>query len=85
LLQYGQRVWNITEGTDDERIEKTINQTESFFNSLGIKTKLSDYGVGVETIDKIVNRFEQRGWKAIGDRQLVTPVVIRAVLMHQLK
>lgn len=85
LLQYGQRVWGITEGADDERIVKTINQTESFFHSLGVKTKLSDYGVGVETIDKIVSRFEKRGWKAIGDRQLITPTVIRSVLMHQLK
>jgi NADP-dependent alcohol dehydrogenase len=85
LLQFGQRIWNITEGTEDERIVKTINQTETFFNSLGIKTKLSDYGVGVETIDKIVDRFEKRGWKAIGDRQLITPTVIRSVLMHQLK
>ena len=85
LLQYGKRVWNITEGTEDERIVKAINQTETFFNSLGIKTKLSDYGVGVETIDKIVYRFEKRGWNAIGDRQLITPTVIRSVLMHQLK
>ena len=85
LLQYGKRVWNITEGTDDERIDKAIHQTETFFQSLGIQTKLSDYGVGVETIDRIVKRFESRGWKAIGDRQLITPTVIRQALEHQLK
>ncbi len=85
LLQFGQRVWNITEGTEDERIVKAIEQTESFFHSLGVKTKLSDYGVGKETIDKIVARFEARGWKAIGDRQLTTPAVIRKALELQLK
>lgn len=85
LLQYGKRVWNITEGTDDQRIDKAIHQTETFFQSLGIQTKLSDYGVGVETIDRIVERFESRGWKAIGDRQLITPTVIRQALEHQLK
>ena len=42
LLQYGERVFGITEGTVDERVEKAIQATESFFNSLGVKTRLSD-------------------------------------------
>ena len=36
-----QRSWNIQDGTDDEKIDLAINNTESFFNSLGIVTKLS--------------------------------------------
>ena len=80
LLQYGERVWNITEGSEDERITKAIDKTVEFFESLGIKTRLSDYGVKHGTIDKIVRRLENRGMISFGDRQLITPVVVRKVL-----
>jgi NADP-dependent alcohol dehydrogenase len=84
LLQYGQRVWNITEGTEEERIQAAIYRTEGFFESLGINTRLSDYNVGQDTIDKIVARFEERKWIALGDRGLTTPEVTRKALEIQL-
>jgi len=84
LLQYGERVWNITGGSEDERITKSIDKTVEFFESLGIKTRLSDYGVKQDTIDNIVLRLKKRGMIAFGDRQLITPVVVRKVLEHQL-
>ena len=45
LLQFAERVWEISEGTDDERIDQAIDMTRSFFESLGIKTRLSQYGI----------------------------------------
>jgi len=84
LLQYGERVWGVTTGSDLERIDETILKTVEFFESLGVKTRLEDYNVTIYTIDKIVKRFEERGWKTIGDRNLVTPDVVRQVLEHQL-
>lgn len=84
LLQYGQRVWNITKGTEEERVQAAIDKTVSFFESLGVKTRLSDYGVKEDTIDKIVARFEERKWVALGDRGLTTPEVTRKALEAQL-
>ncbi|MFN8240237.1 MAG: iron-containing alcohol dehydrogenase [Bacteroidales bacterium] len=84
LLQYGERVWGITGGTEQERITKTIARTEEFFLSLDVPVRLSAYGVGQDTINAIVKRFDDRGWKAFGDRQLVTPEVVRMVLEEQL-
>jgi len=84
LLQYAERVWNIREGSEDERVSKAIDKTVEFFESLGIKTKLSDYSVGRETIDQIVSRFEKRGWRRMGDRGLITPSVVRKILETQL-
>jgi NADP-dependent alcohol dehydrogenase len=83
-LQYGNRVWNITEGSREERIEKAIIRTEDFFRSLGIKTRLSEYGIGRDTIDVIVQRFEKRKWLTLGDRGLTTPDVTRNALELQL-
>jgi len=84
LLQYGQRVWNITEGTEEERIQAAIDKTEGFFESLGVKTRLGEYNVSQETIDRIVARFEERKWVALGDRGLTTPEVTRKALEFQL-
>ena len=84
LLQYGQRVWNITAGTEEERIYAAIDKTTEFFESLGIKTRLTDYGVKQDTIDKIVSRFEERKWLTLGDRGLTTPSVARKALEYQL-
>ncbi len=85
LVQYGERVWNITEGTDNERAEKAIDRTIEFFESLGVKTKFSDYNIPAETIDKIVDRFKRRGYIfGIGDRKLVKLGVVRQVLEDRL-
>ena len=46
LLQYAARVWQISEGTDDERIEQAIRRTQDFFEQMGVKTRLSDYSWG---------------------------------------
>ena len=79
LLQYATRVLGITEGDDEARIDEAIRRTEEFFHSLGIATRLSDYGVGQATVDEIVRRFTERGavW---GERQDVTPDKVRKIL-----
>lgn len=84
LLQYGERVWKISEGTEDERIDRAIELTVNFFESLGVKTRLNDYDINQETIENIVDRFEKRGWFEMGDRKLVTPGVARKVLESRL-
>jgi len=85
ILQYGERVWKITEGTVDQRIDATIQKTVEFFESVGIKTKLADYGVGSEIINKVVDRFVKRGIKAIGERGDLTTENIAEILELQLR
>lgn len=63
ILQYGKRIWGITAGTDDEKIDTAIARTIQFFESVGLPTTLHDYNVGEETIAKIVDRFKKRSFK----------------------
>jgi NADP-dependent alcohol dehydrogenase len=84
LLQYAARVLKITEGSEDERISVAIEKTTEFFESLGIKTRLPDYGIQQETIDKVITRLKQRGWIKLGDRGLVTPLTARTILEDRL-
>jgi len=79
ILQYGERVWGITTGTTDEKIDQAIAKTEAFFRSLDLATKLSELNIGQDSIDKIVTRFETTG-QVLGENQNVTPAVIREIL-----
>ncbi len=83
ILQYGERIWNISEGSVDERIDQTIQKTIAFFESVGIKTTLPDYEVPNSTIEKITNRFEERGMK-IGEKADIGPKEIQAILEDRL-
>jgi len=84
LIQYGKRIWNITGGSDEEMADEAIRLTVEFFESLDIPTRLSDYNVGPETIDRIVSRFESRNWLEMGDRGLTSPAIVRKALEFQL-
>ena len=73
LAQYGERVWNITQGSIDDKAYAAIEKTEAFFHELGIDTKLSDYTKEYEgTAEEIAKRFTDRGWK-LGERQALMP------------
>jgi len=83
ILQLGERVWGVLDGTDDERISETIQKTVEFFESVGIQTKLSDYSVTSETIDTICARFLKRGYK-VGEKGNIGPDEIRMILEDRL-
>lgn len=83
ILQYGERIWGITEGTTNERIDSAIAKTVEFFELMGIKTKLPDYGVPAETITRIADRFEQRGFK-VGEHADIGPKEVAEILKSRL-
>jgi NADP-dependent alcohol dehydrogenase len=81
LLQYGDRIFGITSGTEDERIEQAIKMTEGFYRSLGLTTRLTEEGIGKESIDKISDRFTKAG-AAYGENRNVTGEVAREILLN---
>ena len=79
LVQYGERVWGITSGTKEERIDEAIDRTEEFFRSLGLTTRLHEENIGEETVLEIERRFNERGAK-YGENENVTGAVARKIL-----
>ncbi len=79
ILQYGARIWGITEGTPDERIDRTLDRTEGFFRSLGLSTRLSQEGIGRETIAEVERRFNASGAR-FGEAQNVNGAMARRIL-----
>ncbi len=81
LAQYAERVWNITEGSTDDKAYAAIEKTEDFFHDLGIDTKLSDYTKDYEgTAEIIAKRFTDRGWKALGEHQSISPNKVETIV-----
>ena len=74
LAQYAERVWSVTEGDEDEKANAGIQKTEEFFQSLGIKTKLSEYTDNyLGTAEEIAKRFTDRGWIGLGENRSLKP------------
>jgi NADP-dependent alcohol dehydrogenase len=80
LLQYAARVWGLVDGDEDARIEAAIVRTEEFFRSVGVPTRLSDYGLGRDAIPAVVNALEAHGMTKLGESGEVTLAVSRKVL-----
>ncbi len=80
LAQYGKRVFQLT-GSDEEIAHQAIEATVAFYHTMGMKTKISENAANIEnTADFIVNRFEERGWKALGERQNLTLDKLREIV-----
>ncbi len=80
LLQYGERIWGITAGSEPERIEQAIRRTEDFFRSLGVKTRLAEYGIDdAAGLTAIGARIEARDGK-IGEHRDLGAAEINALL-----
>jgi NADP-dependent alcohol dehydrogenase len=80
LLQYAERVWNIHDGSEDERIDAAIARTEAFFRSVGVGTRLPDYQLGAEAIEPVLKALEAHRMVKLGERRDVTLEVSRKVL-----
>lgn len=84
IIQYGERVWNITQGTDDEKINKTIEKTVEFFESLGVPTTLAPYNIGADVCKTVSQRLTSRGLTKFGEAGDITPEVVEAILKDRL-
>ena len=80
LLQYGYRVMDQKSQKYSERIDRTIEATAGFFQSLGMPTTLTAYGVDPdEAAAKVQARLEDRGW-SLGEQRDITGADAAAIL-----
>ncbi|OGV58631.1 MAG: aldehyde reductase [Lentisphaerae bacterium GWF2_52_8] len=77
LVQFGRRVFAVSSA------EEAIFKTEEFFHSIGMKTKLSDYGIQpADASKKIYERFMGRGDVALGEGGDINAAAARDILLR---
>lgn len=72
LAKIAREVFGVTETVDLKAADIAIDKIEEFFNSIGMKTKLSDYEIdSKEAAEKIRDRFAKRN-VAFGEKGAIT-------------
>jgi len=84
LLQYADRVWHIKEADEETTIDLAIEATRNFFESLGIKTRLSDYNLSESHIEEILSNLEKHGQMALSETGDLTIEDSRSILENAL-
>lgn len=80
LLQYAERIWGLSGFDHIAVIDEAIRKTEDFFECMGIQTHLSDYGIGMDTIDLVEKRLKDRGTNYLGRSKDITVEHVREIL-----
>ncbi|CAM5434757.1 iron-containing alcohol dehydrogenase [Alishewanella longhuensis] len=84
LLQYGQRVWQLQHQDEERLIDEAISHTRHFFERMGVPTRLTDYGLNAEVVDKLVEKLVQHKMVKLGEHGDITPEVSRSILQQAL-
>jgi NADP-dependent alcohol dehydrogenase len=80
LVQYAERVWDIRTGSREEKIDAAIAKTREFFESMQVKTHLSDYGVPADALLALLAQLERHGLVKLGEKRDVSLAVSAKVL-----
>ena len=80
LLQYAERVWQITSGSDGDKIDAAIAKTEAFFRTMQVPTRLSDADITADAIDGLLAKLESHGMVKLGEHREVTLEQSREIL-----
>ena len=84
LLQYAERVWHIESIDEEKKIDLAIQRTRNFFESLGVKTHLSQYGIAADKIPVIVDHLNAHDGTALSETQDLTLDISRKILARAL-
>ncbi|WP_338849634.1 iron-containing alcohol dehydrogenase [Massilia sp. W12] len=84
LLQFARRVWQLEsrEASPEAVCEMAIAKTEQFFREMGVKTRLSEYGLDSQAIEAVQNALRAHRMVSLGEQRDITPEVVGRVLQR---
>ncbi|MEH8016794.1 iron-containing alcohol dehydrogenase [Rheinheimera muenzenbergensis] len=82
LLQYGRRVWQLQHQDEERLIDDAINHTRAFFEQMGVPTRLADYGIKADAVDKLVAALQANGMVKLGEHGDINLDVSRQILQR---
>ncbi|WP_166838939.1 iron-containing alcohol dehydrogenase [Rheinheimera pleomorphica] len=82
LLQYGRRIWQLQHQDEERLMDDAIAHTRAFFEQMGVPTRLADYGINADAVDKLVAALTANGMLKLGEHGDITPEVSRQILQR---
>ena len=83
LAHFGRQVWQLS-GPDDEVAVKSIDMTETFFETLGIPTRFSAIGLDAQEVgDALSAHLAQGPFQNLGEHKNIDLEAIRAIVQLQ--
>ena len=67
LLQYAERVFDITEENEEQRIDEAIERTVKFFRELALPTSLGDVNLGAEVVEPVLANLKKHDRVDMGE------------------
>ncbi|WP_409438939.1 iron-containing alcohol dehydrogenase [Psychromonas sp. GE-S-Ul-11] len=67
LVQYAERVWGITTGSEAERIDAAIEKTKQFFSAMNTPVTLTEIDLNQADIDTAMASLEAHGMTKLGE------------------
>ncbi len=83
LARMGEVVFEIKEGTEEDKARQTIIACESFFRQMGLQTRLSEYGITEKDLDGLAALVDRQGWK-LGEHHNIDSKVAREIMSLRL-
>ncbi len=83
LVRAGEILFGVSEGTAQEKARKTIDEIELFFRKMGLKTRLSEYGIKESDIDGLVEPLKRMGWK-LGEYGRIDWQVAKEIMLSRM-
>lgn len=80
LLQYAERVWQITDGDDASRVLSAIDKTRAFFELMGLKTRMRDYDLPQDAVEAIISNLKTFNLLPQGERKDIDEAMAREIL-----
>jgi NADP-dependent alcohol dehydrogenase len=80
IKQLGREVFKLSAESDEALIEQTIDATQAFFESMQVKTRISDYGLGRNAIDEVLAKLKENQRLKLGEHQDITLEVSKDIL-----
>lgn len=84
LVQYAERVFGITDGSDNQKIDAAIQKTVDFFRSIGMPVSIKEVDVKEEDIDFLVSQLEAHEKVDISERGNQTADIHRQIYQESL-
>lgn len=80
LAQYAARVWGLTDGTEESRIDRAIAATRDFFQSVGVPSGLAGYGITADVAAQVPQRLSERGGLPLGEKADIDAATVQRIL-----